>query len=74
MRYQEKLQQWLIEGEPDIITYMDISTAHEIILRLKNFHPDAYDDDYIGTLAKILEEEIEAYYNPPDPNAPQADF
>lgn len=74
MRYQEKLQQWLeSKSEPDIMTWMDIGTAHELIARLKR-HPDAYDDDYIGTFAEILEAEIESYYNPPDPNAPEPDF
>lgn len=72
MRYQKQLQQWLVK-EPDIITWMDIGTAHEIITRLKKY-PDACNDDYIGTFIAILEGEIDAYYNPPEPNAPEPDF
>jgi hypothetical protein len=71
-RYQKQLQQWM-KSEPEIIIYMDIGTAQETISRLKRY-PDACDDDYISTLIEILVEEIDAYYNPPDPNAPEPDF
>lgn len=61
-QYQKQLQQWLKNGEPDIIIYMNVSTAQETIDRLHRF-PDACDDDYIGTLIEILEKEINDYYN-----------
>lgn len=66
-RYRKQLQQWLTTGEPEIVTWMDISTAQETVDRLKR-HPEVCDDDYIGTLIESLEEKIDAYYNPPDPN------
>lgn len=72
MRYPEKLQQWLeSKSEPDIITWMDISTAHETLARLKA--SDSCDDDYISTFMEILEKEIDAYYNPPA-QAQDSDF
>lgn len=72
-RYQKQLQGWLKNGEPDIITYMDISTAQETIDRLKRF-PDACDDDYISTLIEILEQEINDYYNPSGISTYEPDF
>ena len=53
------------EPQPPIEIVLDISTIHELIYRLKTFHPDACDDDYIGTFIKRLEDEVEEYYNQP---------
>jgi len=50
------------EPQPPIEIVLDISTIHELIYRLKTFHPKACNDDYIGTLVEILEDKVEEYY------------
>lgn len=48
--------------EPDILTYMDISTSQEIVDRPLKIS-EALDDNYIGTFVQILSDEINICYN-----------